>query len=417
MAYVYRYIDPDDRKIKYVGIVWGENRTLYNRVKEHEKEKWHEDKRWIIEYIAEGIDNKSEADAFESHYVSLYNPCYNISKVGWGINKYLPDRENDWIIYKPEDFKTKTISRVKKVKKITKKQNNNLKDNESEVFFEQNEKSIKLVEFVIDQLINFNFYITQLRKNNYSFRKMYRLEYDVIIEGPDLLSVDEIPGTIKSKNGFINIYQTIFQLKDNDKYYMVFDVSKNNLSIFHGVEVIHKIACDVYGENNIPEKILTLKEKSDYLFNHWDEIVDINSSVLYKAPSEDPGKKMMRRKNHVAARNNSYFWEWYIGCTLIYTDGCGFYFYKDGEFSEYVLDYSDNFEYDDYYLEEYIDYYLGYWAIELDRVIWVTSLGGVFCGDDYYGFEATGNMVGDIKCAMDIIKINGIKTGVGTKHE
>ncbi len=37
MAKVYRYIDMRDNLIKYVGIVYGENRTLEQRHKEHLK--------------------------------------------------------------------------------------------------------------------------------------------------------------------------------------------------------------------------------------------------------------------------------------------------------------------------------------------------------------------------------------------
>ena len=35
MAYVYRYTDLADNIIKYVGIVYGENRTLKQRIYEH----------------------------------------------------------------------------------------------------------------------------------------------------------------------------------------------------------------------------------------------------------------------------------------------------------------------------------------------------------------------------------------------
>lgn len=105
MGYVYRYIDKKDNIIKYVGIVWGETRTLERRLQEHTKDNWFSSSEWRIEYICEDIDTRSEAESFESHYISLYktDQYYNIAKSGWGINKYLPNRERDFVLYKPEE--------------------------------------------------------------------------------------------------------------------------------------------------------------------------------------------------------------------------------------------------------------------------------------------------------------------------
>ena len=36
MAYIYRYTDLVDNIIKYVGIVWSDNRSLEDRLYEHE---------------------------------------------------------------------------------------------------------------------------------------------------------------------------------------------------------------------------------------------------------------------------------------------------------------------------------------------------------------------------------------------
>lgn len=106
MAWIYRYTDIADNIIKYVGIVWGKNRTLIQRVIEHKKnDEWCRTRNWKIEYITNGIDTRSEADAFESHYISLYNTSkyFNIAKDNYGVNKYLPDRENDWILFDQDD--------------------------------------------------------------------------------------------------------------------------------------------------------------------------------------------------------------------------------------------------------------------------------------------------------------------------
>ena len=101
MAYVYRYVDKNDGIIKYVGIVFGKTRTLKQRIKEHEKDVWYQSGDWKIEYITEQIDSRSEAEAFESHYISLFGTdrFFNKAKVGWGINKYLPDRTSDFVEY------------------------------------------------------------------------------------------------------------------------------------------------------------------------------------------------------------------------------------------------------------------------------------------------------------------------------
>lgn len=103
MATIYRYIDLNDDVIKYIGIVFGNTRTLAKRVKEHQKDWWYPNGVWRIEYITEMIDSRSEAEAFESHYISLYNTdkYYNKAKAGWGVNKYLPDRTNDFVEYIP----------------------------------------------------------------------------------------------------------------------------------------------------------------------------------------------------------------------------------------------------------------------------------------------------------------------------
>ena len=47
MTKIYRYIDMRDNFIKYVGIVYGENRTLEQRHKEHLKKDFHYQKKLI----------------------------------------------------------------------------------------------------------------------------------------------------------------------------------------------------------------------------------------------------------------------------------------------------------------------------------------------------------------------------------
>lgn len=59
MGYVYRYTDIADGIVKYVGIVSSENRTLLQRVKEHQTyDDWCNGSQWKIEYLE--INNKTD---------------------------------------------------------------------------------------------------------------------------------------------------------------------------------------------------------------------------------------------------------------------------------------------------------------------------------------------------------------------
>lgn len=116
MGWVYRYTDLTDGIIKYVGVVWGKTRTLSKRINEHKNDDWYIGKKWKIEYIYELIETRSEAESFESHYISLYRPCYNISKVGWGLNKFLPNKENEWIEYVEESHRVAVKTKCNKQK-------------------------------------------------------------------------------------------------------------------------------------------------------------------------------------------------------------------------------------------------------------------------------------------------------------
>ena len=87
MGYVYRYIDMKDNIIKYIGIVWSENRALLQRVREHQMyDEWCNGKQWKIEYME--IDNKTDCEGLEGHFISLYGTgkWYNKGKKKWGIS-------------------------------------------------------------------------------------------------------------------------------------------------------------------------------------------------------------------------------------------------------------------------------------------------------------------------------------------
>lgn len=84
---VYRYIDVDGA-VKYIGIV--HRGTLGGRHIAHKHDKWYK-KEYKLEYIT--VQNRSEAEALESHFISKYSPEYNTAKKGWGEIGFAPEVE------------------------------------------------------------------------------------------------------------------------------------------------------------------------------------------------------------------------------------------------------------------------------------------------------------------------------------
>ncbi len=102
MAWVYRYRDVYDI-VRYIGIVWGEDRSLDQRINEHQTDWWYkESPYWVIDYMEENIPNRATAEALESHYISKYNTGYktgngyNQAKEGWGTISFLSNVKEDW---------------------------------------------------------------------------------------------------------------------------------------------------------------------------------------------------------------------------------------------------------------------------------------------------------------------------------
>lgn len=100
MQCVYRFIDLADGKVKYIGIVFGENRTLKQRTYEHIRyDKWCENSTWKIEYIE--VNSRAEAEALEAHFIAVFNTGEhnNKSKSDWGVNSFFADIQFQWKEY------------------------------------------------------------------------------------------------------------------------------------------------------------------------------------------------------------------------------------------------------------------------------------------------------------------------------
>lgn len=97
MCVVYKYIDKFDNIVKYVGIVYSDNKTLKDRVREHKQEDWCKNGLWEIQYFV--VNSRAEAEAYESHFIYFYGTgkYYNKAKINHGLISFLPDVT--WIDY------------------------------------------------------------------------------------------------------------------------------------------------------------------------------------------------------------------------------------------------------------------------------------------------------------------------------
>ena len=103
MAIIYRYVDLYDSQVKYVGIVYAENRSLEKRVNEHQvNDEWCKKGCWKVEYLNKKIENRTDAEFLESHYISKFgaDKYYNKRKCGWGESKLIKDVDDKWSTYK-----------------------------------------------------------------------------------------------------------------------------------------------------------------------------------------------------------------------------------------------------------------------------------------------------------------------------
>jgi hypothetical protein len=157
MAYVYRYIDLEDNIVKYVGIVWGENRTLYQRINEHKLyDDWTINKNFKIEYTKTNIKTRTDAEYFEAHYISLYktDKWFNKSKSGWGVSTFLlSHNEEEWVEYKENDFKKEKKRKTNEVKK-SKTENRDNKNYYNEYMKKLYEYNLQTKDFINEYILN-----------------------------------------------------------------------------------------------------------------------------------------------------------------------------------------------------------------------------------------------------------------------
>lgn len=98
MIAIYKYIDIDDGIVKYIGVVT--KGTISSRHYNHKSQDiWCSD-RMQLQYVE--LSTKSEAYAYESHFISFYKTYkyYNKDKSDWGLNNYIqPLSDEKWNIF------------------------------------------------------------------------------------------------------------------------------------------------------------------------------------------------------------------------------------------------------------------------------------------------------------------------------
>lgn len=96
MPYIYKYIDVNDEKCKYVGI--SKDKTTFNRrLKSHKtQDKWYTLGVWRIERAF--VESECDAQFLEGWLISEYGTgrWYNEQKVNWGKSCLFELPELDW---------------------------------------------------------------------------------------------------------------------------------------------------------------------------------------------------------------------------------------------------------------------------------------------------------------------------------
>lgn len=229
MAWVYRYTDLADGIIKYVGVVWGKTRTLEQRLKEHERDDtWCNTRRWKIEYIEEDIETRAEAEAFETHFIELYgtDKYFNVSKGGWGLNKFLPDYTDKW-----KEYNCKSIYDIE-YEKINKKKQNIIDKietakqevNELEYNLSCEKEKIKIALREIDNAKQNEEYVKNIligNKNITARTGIYPFLYEDVFKFFYYTRRDDVDfiNVMYDSNGIEIVRQTLTYSKDTNKVY------------------------------------------------------------------------------------------------------------------------------------------------------------------------------------------------------
>ena len=95
---IYRYLDKQDCRYKYIGIAKNEFR-LRGRIKEHKRDHWYPHGKWLIDYTF--VESECDVQFLEGWLIGFYETgkYYNVSKTSWGTSKMFPMPVMEWFEY------------------------------------------------------------------------------------------------------------------------------------------------------------------------------------------------------------------------------------------------------------------------------------------------------------------------------
>ena len=115
MPFVYRYKDMLSERYKYIGIVKADGvPSLEARIKQHENDDWFTTSKWYIDYMTTA--NVAEAEAIESHLISLYHAEFNKAKANWGTCSFIDIDDTLFVPFAMIDPKEKYQNQINKLK-------------------------------------------------------------------------------------------------------------------------------------------------------------------------------------------------------------------------------------------------------------------------------------------------------------
>lgn len=108
MPWIYKYVDTEDNVVKYVGLVYRDERiALYNRLHDHLND-FNNNNRWlpyntrsfkIFVLSPDVVKTKSDAEILEGHFICKYETYkyMNDKKWDWGLCSFIADDLCHWI--------------------------------------------------------------------------------------------------------------------------------------------------------------------------------------------------------------------------------------------------------------------------------------------------------------------------------